>query len=86
LLRIAASATTSATRHPGRNPEYAAADGWRVAFCGQPGAGGQIDHLVSPDGEVVSPWDWPEYPDGEPNPDRQLLIEWRSGIGWKGRA
>jgi hypothetical protein len=82
LLRIAESAHIPVARPTNELREFAAKDGWTVVISNKIGGPGRIDHLVSPDGEFVSPWDWPEYPDGEPNPDRQRMIDWRPVIGW----
>jgi hypothetical protein len=79
LLRIAGSVDgPSADRRDGLL-EYRTVSGWTVVVSAHAEARGAIDHFLSPEGEFIAPGDWPEFPDGEPNPDRTRLLEWRIG-------
>ena len=51
--------------------EIAARDGWKVDVFYDCGELDYINHFISPKGEVVDFWDWPE------SEDKSLLINWR---------
>ena len=54
-----------------RDVEIAARDGWKVDVFYDCGELDYINHFISPKGEVVDFWDWPE------SEDKSLLINWR---------
>ena len=51
--------------------EITARDGWKVDVFYDCGELDYINHFISPKGEVVNFWDWPE------SQDKSLLINWR---------
>jgi hypothetical protein len=54
--------------------EFEAREGWKVSIFYDVGELDYIAHFVTPDGEVLDFWEWPE------GRDRDLLIAWR-GVG-----
>lgn len=53
------------------NREFPARDGWRVVIFYDGGDLDYIDSFISPAGEVIDFWNWPE------GPGRNLLMAWR---------
>lgn len=78
LLEIAESANVPKTPSEedwGQSPTFDAHDGWKVVVFYDCDSLDNIEHFISPDGQVIDFWTWDER-----NPDRRILMAW-SGNG-----
>lgn len=84
LLDIADS-----TNAPDENGEWYceqmldARDGWRVSIFYDCGELDYIDHFIAPDGEVISPWDWPAQACG-PDDEYDETLPSNRMMAWRG--
>lgn len=57
--------------------DFQLADGWKMSIFYDAGELDYINHFVSPSGEVVDFWEWPDLVGVGQDADKNALIGWR---------